>query len=44
MDASNKIKSAQMLCDLMKEVVQKVGEQVIQIDTNSANNDLANDR
>lgn len=35
-DALDIIKTAQMLCDLMDEIVQKLGEEHVQIVTNNA--------
>ena len=37
MDASNKVKSAQLICEMMEEIVQEVGEEnIVQIVTNNA--------
>ena len=39
MDASDKIKSAQLICEMMEEIVQEVGEErIVQIITNNSTN------
>ena len=39
MDASNKVKTALLICEMMEEVVQEVGEEnVLQIVTDNATN------
>ena len=41
-DASDKVKSAQLICEMMEEVVQEVGEEnVVQIVTDNAANYMA---
>ena len=42
MDASDKVKSAQLICEMMEEIVQEVGEEnVVQIVTDNAANYMA---
>ena len=42
MDASDKVKSAQLICEMMEEVVQEVGEQhIVQIISDNAANYMA---
>ena len=44
-DASDKVESAQLICEMVEEVVQEVGEEnIVQIITNNAANYIATGR
>jgi hypothetical protein len=45
MDALNKVKSAQLICEMMEEIIQEVGEEnIVQIVPNNATNYAAASR